>query len=710
VYFIVSSLAGGAAMEQRRRRLWMIGALVAAGPVVGGGVALATGVAATRPFPGFVGYIRAHPWPSVGVSVAVAAGLSLALWVLTEQPATDHTAGGQALSDLSGPRDLLIKRIKKGWVILALSEALTDSPGPAVRAWNTPDAVDHPSGDTPSLSHEARRIFTWPSAAFSHHNCSLLILGDRGTGKSVYLYRLLNTLLRRAERDPDAPIPFVFNLAAWNARRGGLAAWMSQEVERYYGIPGRVFDRWLTAGKIIPLFDRLDEIPAGSIDGHIDAVNKLKRATALPGIVVCVRTDKYREATTRLEVDGAVTLEPVSLAAIDQLLKTAEFASLARLVAADGRLRTFLQNRLALTLAYRVQDDLRQSDVARIWAADGDPMMVVLDLYIGRLYRRYPDSKWSEEKTRRWLHWLACYMVGHGIGVLHPLWIQPDILRSRSYHRIVTIGSAILVMAFLLLVALPVGLFLADVPSDWEYNNLPNSLMLGLFLIIVIITGIVAGYDSSITPIARTRWVWPLDIKQLLAVVGLALAVGIVAGTVTEVITGPAEAVPVGAIFALGMAGTLITFRGLYFARENPDSPNLEWDSRRVIGRALRDGAAVGAVGGTCFGIYVGFIASPLAGLLNILEKGAAAAVVLAALNAVRVGGRPLLQHGTLQVALALRGLGPVRYHSFLAEAADRRILARVDHSYMFTHGLVTEYFTLMEQSEDGQEPTSAGT
>lgn len=101
----------------------------------------------------------------------------------------------------------------------------------------------------------------------------------------------------------------------------------------------------------------------------------------------------------------------------------------------------------------------------------------------------------------------------------------------------------------------------------------------------------------------------------------------------------------------------------------------------------------MGAVGGALFGVYVGFIASPLAGVLNALEVGFASAIVLAALNGIRVGGRPLIQHGLLQVTLASAGLGPVRYNLFLSDAADRRILVKVDHSYMFAHGLVAEYF-----------------
>lgn len=428
--------------------------------------------------------------------------------------------------DTEALRTLLIGKMRQRWIVEALAEALTDSPPAPVYALNSPSAVLHPSGDTISQSREAQRTFKGPNTAFSHHNHSLLILGERGAGKSSYLYLLLRTLLRRADQDPSAPIPVVFNLAAWNHRRGGLAVWMAREVERFYGIPAPVFQDWLIAGNVIPLFDRLDEIPTGNLIGHIDAVNVLKRTNALPGIAVCIRTDKYYEASTRIELDGAVTLQPISSDRIDQLLQRRDFDHVRYLTTVDSRLNTLLQNRLALTLAFRVQHDLTERDITEIWANGDEPLAAMLGLYVDRLYGKYPQSKWSERKTRHWLHWLACYMTDHGIGVLHPLWIQPNFLPNRLYQKIVTVGSAVLVMFFLLFLSVSIGLFLIYVPSGWEYNNLPNSLMLALFLVLVVCIGVFAGYDSSITPIARAQWVWPLNFKQFSVITGVALVVG----------------------------------------------------------------------------------------------------------------------------------------------------------------------------------------
>jgi hypothetical protein len=688
-------------MTTSKRRVWLIATLTLTVPVVDGVVALTTNIASSTRFPGILGYIRIYPWPSLGLAIMVAATLALALWVLIDQSSNSGRQESLTPYDAAALRSRLINQVYKRWIVEILGDALTDSPWLSVPAVNTPNAVSHPSGETPSISDKSHRSFRVPYGAYSHHNGMLLILGARGAGKTVFLLRILRILVRNAERDSAAPVPVVFNLAAWNEKRGTLAFWMGEEVERYYGVSASVFQDWVAVGAVVPLFDRLDEIPQGSIDRHVEALNDFKRTAHLSGMVVCIRTDKYLQASARLELTGAVTLEQLPLADIDQLLQRPEYAALRRLAVTDDRFRTFMQNRLALTLSYRVQNDLDKDDMVRIWSRDSEPMPIVLDLYVHRLYQKYPTSKWADVKTSLWLDWLARYVTDHGIGILHPLWMQPDILGGRFYRWLMSIGSALAAMTLLLLLAAPIGLFLADVPSDWESNRLPNSLMLILFLSLIGIIGIFAGFDASIIPIARSRWVWPLSIRQFLSTIGLAVSVGICAGVVTAVVNGPAEEVPVGAIFAFGMAGTVIAFRGLRFARQDPDSPILQWEAGKVIKRALIDGAVAGAAGGTCFGIYVGFIATPLAGLLNILEVGVSAAIMIAALNTMRVAGKPLLQHACLLVILACRGRGPIRYHSFLAESANRHFLVGVDHSYTFSHSLLADYF--MRQPVHGE-------
>jgi hypothetical protein len=230
------------------------------------------------------------------------------------------------------------------------------------------------------------------------------------------------------------------------------------------------------------------------------------------------------------------------------------------------------------------------------------------------------------------------------------------------------------------------------VPSEWEYNQLPNSLMVTLFVTLAAGVGLYAGYDAAITPVVRTRWVWPLTIRQLATTGAVALGVGIAAGAITAATVGPAETIPVGAIFAFGMTGTVIAVRGLLLAREDAAAPNLEWHPWRVLATGLRYGAVAGFLGGALVGAYIGLIASPLAGLLNIIEIGPASAVMLAALNGIRSGGRVMVQHAILRILLAATGHGPLRYRGFLEDAANRRLMLRIERGYMPPHGLIIDH------------------
>jgi predicted NACHT family NTPase len=298
----------------------------------------------------------------------------------------------------------------------------------------------------------------------SHHQ-SLLILGDRGAGKTVFLYRLLRWLLTHAERTASRPIPIVFNLAAWPGTRQGLADWMLDTIHQTYQVPVGIARGWLGHGQVLPLFDRLDEIPGGRLDAHIAALNALQEDYPLPGIAVCARSDAYHAASRQLRLDGAVTLQPITPDRIDALLHTAAFEQLARLAAAEPQLGSFLRNRLALTLAYRIQHDLQHADI-RAMQGNGDAMQNLLDLYIERLYRRYPARRWDEPHTRTWLSWLARYMRDNGVSILRPLWIQPAILPSRIQRKAVTIGAAVLVAALLVLLAIPSDCSLPRCPAS----------------------------------------------------------------------------------------------------------------------------------------------------------------------------------------------------------------------------------------------------
>ncbi|MGH8902906.1 MAG: NACHT domain-containing protein [Egibacteraceae bacterium] len=88
----------------------------------------------------------------------------------------------------------------------------------------------------------------------------LLILGAPGSGKTTALLELARDLLDHAAADQAKPIPVVFNLSSWAARRPPLAKWLADELRTRYAVARRIAQRWVAGGEMLPLLDGLDEV------------------------------------------------------------------------------------------------------------------------------------------------------------------------------------------------------------------------------------------------------------------------------------------------------------------------------------------------------------------------------------------------------------------------------------------------------------------
>jgi hypothetical protein len=71
-------------------------------------------------------------------------------------------------------------------------------------------------------------------ATFEDLDQAMLVLGEPGAGKTVWLNQLAVELTSRAEADPGQPIPVVLNLASWAAHRGPLNDWLVEELAVAY--------------------------------------------------------------------------------------------------------------------------------------------------------------------------------------------------------------------------------------------------------------------------------------------------------------------------------------------------------------------------------------------------------------------------------------------------------------------------------------------
>ena len=112
-------------------------------------------------------------------------------------------------------------------------------------------------------------------------NRALLILGEPGSGKTTMLLELARHALACAERDPDEPIPVVFDLSSWTRREQPISEWLVEEFYAKYGIPKGVAVDWIENNDLLLLLDGLDEVRLEQREACVQALNRFRQEHGL---------------------------------------------------------------------------------------------------------------------------------------------------------------------------------------------------------------------------------------------------------------------------------------------------------------------------------------------------------------------------------------------------------------------------------------------
>ena len=193
---------------------------------------------------------------------------------------------------------------------------------------------------------------------FDEMNCALLILGEPGSGKTTMLLELARDTIARARADPTQPIPVVFNLSSWAEKRRPLVEWLVEELNAKYNIPKKIARPWVEKDELLLLLDGLDEVKLEYREACVQAINEFRQEHGLAPLVVCSRSADYAALTTRLKLQGAVLLQPLTPEQIDRYLAGMgdELVAVHRALQHDPALQELAQSPLMLsimTLAYR---------------------------------------------------------------------------------------------------------------------------------------------------------------------------------------------------------------------------------------------------------------------------------------------------------------------------------------------------------------------
>ena len=528
-------------------------------------------------------------------------------------------------------------------------------------------------------------------AVYAAAGCVLLVLGEPGAGKTTMLLQLVSHLMGQAEADEAQPIPAVFSLAAYHNGRP-LDEWLVEQLANNYEVPAKLARRWIDDGRFIPLLDGLDEVDPAHRAACAKAINAFRARHPGVPLLVTARNRDYQALATRLNLDKAIILQPLTAEQIDAYLarRGKRLDGLRAALAADRTLRELAQTPLMLSIMTLAANRPPERGDAAL--GDGTLSRAHLfDVYVERMARyRSKNMSYAPSDTIAWLSWLARQMARAGkpaffLEDMQPGWLPGDD-RPRFGRR-----ARLAVFVALLLAALP-GAIILLLFGRWGAAG--GLLLMGaLAATVPALTGrfLLRGrlpYDR-IETIESLGWSWPWAALGFgLGALG-GLALGALAAWLDRWTNTPWIALlPAAGGVLLMIENALL--RGELRLRTTPGQGVAA--SRRngfmVMGLVFVLMAGLGAVA-VALGAAVGGPQAIIPATAWLLWL----ALYLGVGCGLAFGLLAYEQHRRLVRLLHDRGHLPANPTDFLNYAAERNLLRKVGGGYTFVHALLLEYF-----------------
>lgn len=269
---------------------------------------------------------------------------------------------------------------------------------------------------------------------FENAGRTLLLLGGPGAGKTIALLTLARAWADRAEHDPFAPVPVVFNLSTWGTSRRSIHDWVVAELADHYGADKPQAERWLKERRLLLLLDGLDEVVAERRAACVEAIHAFVLEFGVPGMAVASRRQEYAALPVRLSVGAAVTLLPLTPAQVDGYLAAAGggLSGLRAVVDGNAELREIATSPLMLNLMSVAFRGLPAG--ALVFGETSNRAELheeIFARFVDRVFTRRDRAEdgfpraWVEDGLR----WLASGMTTRGrifaIELLQPAWLTP---------------------------------------------------------------------------------------------------------------------------------------------------------------------------------------------------------------------------------------------------------------------------------------------
>jgi len=660
----------------------------------------------------------------------------------------------QALAERS--RQQLLNCVYKEWILNRRNKALMQSEILSLELENRPDAIESRFDEVAQRPLNPQPILsgTKISDILEQSDNSLLILGEPGTGKSIMLYELTNGLLDRANQDEKDLIPVLFHLSLWAEKRRPLVEWLVETLEQFYGIDSQIAQMWINEQRILPLLDGLDEIAVNNQAECVDAINKFYHNNKLAGLVVCSRFKDYERLTSKLEIQLAILVKPLTQQQVDTHLKNMgntmcgvravlrDDPELYELMKTPLWLNTVIstyQNvvpqklRSARTIEDRRREILR-SHIQEMFKRKGKIRKDATSTKNRRWIQRKPS--YTEQQMIEWLTWLARQMIKRSQSIFEIEDLQADWHHSKYAHEV-----------HALLTILCVGLLSGVVSAliFGIYGGLAKGLLVGLYdslwgglggaILISTLFGVFG--ERAITPIERFNWSLRSGLSFGL-ITGLAvglsyglnfgldngLIVGLGSGLIGGLIGGKKDMLLLEELKNLWKVRLVFS---LFVVLLSIPMFSLFVDLRSALPIALLAGVVTGLLGesrvmrieseirpnqgirySTINGLIYGILGMMVFGMLGVLGLGAigmlSAGLLVGSYGGLiwglMTGGGASIKHFALRIMLYYSGHTPWNYAQFLDSCVQRNFLCRSGRGYTFNHSLLMEYFATLTDAD----------
>lgn len=613
-------------------------------------------------------------------------------------------------------RRVLLSKVKQFWIDGVLTKSLHTQALIELGLEDRNDYVPKPLKGVDEFSSNMREVFPEGTSAtdiFENIGAgrTLLILGEPGSGKTVTLLKLAESLIARTENNLSQPLPVLINLSSWSKKRESISDWLTHELYETYQVSKSLGETWVNKEQLILLLDGLDEVEHQHRNDCVRALNQFIQSHGRTEMVVCSRLRDYEALSEQLSLRSALYVQPLTFEQINRYLEQAgaKLTPLQTLLSKNSNIRQFASSPLILSimsLAYQGYSTDELQDITTTEAFHHR----LFETYIERMFaRRSTTQKYSRERTKHWLIWMAQHMVQESQTVFLIERMTPALLQTRHQRVQYRVESVLLSS---LMVGSMSGLL---VGSLWGFTNVLNDGLAqravnaaAIFLVISVVSGIMAGtivgFSRKIKTVETLKWSWKeakrsfftgLKVGLLYGFIGGAVfgfLYGLIQGLETSLIYGILQGLGIGLLLGLLLAIGCACFQGFIWSLVGGfRGPEMQKTSKpnQGIRKSFQNSLMIGLIAGLASGLILTLLADWDTGLVGGASYGMCGAMI--------GGGVACLQHLTLRLKLYRMGYIPWNYARFLDYGAERLFLQKVGGGYIFIHRMLLEHFAAMD-------------